>query len=305
MNRFTGLVRRCIEDYGMISDGDEIAVGVSGGKDSLALLCALNNLKGYYPKKFRLHAVTLSMGFEGMDYEPIAELCKRLGIPYTLRRTELGRLIFDERREKNPCALCAKMRRGALCDLTPRTGHPENRAGTPSRRRRGDVFPFASVRRTHRMFSARHIFEPDRRDADQADAVCGGGLGGRPRTALRAAGRPESLSHERTEQARRDQNACQNAWQPVSGCKEQGLRRHAAPAAGWMGTGRIRAAAPAVEVLSAEADTNKEQLMRLSDCRQKENSCESRPGGRVKPGALVRKGLPVYAGRVLPGRPSR
>jgi tRNA(Ile)-lysidine synthase TilS/MesJ len=101
----------------MIDGGDEIAVGVSGGKDSLALLCALENLRRYYPKKYRLHAVTLSMGFAGMDYGPVAELCKKLGIPYTLRRTDLGRLIFEERREKNPCALCAKMRRGALHDL--------------------------------------------------------------------------------------------------------------------------------------------------------------------------------------------
>lgn len=117
MNKFTGLVRRCVEDYKMIEEGETIAVGVSGGKDSVALLCALNNLRQYYPKRFELHAVTLSMGFAGMDFTPIAELCRTLGVPFTLRESELGKLIFEERKEKNPCALCAKMRRGALNDL--------------------------------------------------------------------------------------------------------------------------------------------------------------------------------------------
>jgi len=117
MQKFTGLVRRCIEDYAMIEDGETVAVGVSGGKDSVALLCALANLRGYYPKKFELHAVTLDMGFEEMCFEPVERLCAELDVPYTRRRTELGRIIFEERREKNPCALCAKMRRGALNDL--------------------------------------------------------------------------------------------------------------------------------------------------------------------------------------------
>ena len=116
MNKLTGLVRRCVEDYAMIEDGDRIAVGVSGGKDSLSLLCALANLRGYYPKRFELHAITLAMGFEEMDFTPVAELCRSLGVPYTLKQTQLRQIIFEERREKNPCALCAKMRRGSLHD---------------------------------------------------------------------------------------------------------------------------------------------------------------------------------------------
>ena len=114
MERLTGLVRRCVEDYSMIDDGDEIAVGVSGGKDSLTLLCALAKLRTYYPKKFNLHAMTLSMGYESMDFSGVAALCGELDVPYTLLPSKIGQLIFEERKESNPCALCAKMRRGAL-----------------------------------------------------------------------------------------------------------------------------------------------------------------------------------------------
>lgn len=117
LNRFTGLIRRCVEDYKMIEDGDRIAVGVSGGKDSVSLLNAMANLRGYYPKRFELYAITVSMGFEGMDFTPIQEMCDRLNVPYILRQTQMKQIIFDERKEKNPCALCAKMRRGALHDV--------------------------------------------------------------------------------------------------------------------------------------------------------------------------------------------
>ena len=122
MNKFTGLVRRCTEDYQMIQDGDTIAVGISGGKDSLSLLCALANLRRYYPKKFELHALTLTMGFEEMDFSGVQKLCDELEVPYTLKHSNLKQIIFDERREKNPCALCAKMRRGALHDLMGELG---------------------------------------------------------------------------------------------------------------------------------------------------------------------------------------
>lgn len=114
MNKITGLVRRCVEDYSMIEDGDDIAVGVSGGKDSLLLLMALADLRNYYPMKYKLHAITLDMGFEGMDFTEVKELCSRLDVPHYTALTNIKEVVFDERKEKNPCSLCAKMRRGAL-----------------------------------------------------------------------------------------------------------------------------------------------------------------------------------------------
>jgi len=113
MEKILSLVRRCVEDYEMIAPGDRIAVGVSGGKDSLVLLLALARLRAFYPVPFTVEAVTLDLG-GGADYGPIAGLCGAEGIPYTLIRTEIQHIIFDLRKEKNPCSMCAKMRRGAL-----------------------------------------------------------------------------------------------------------------------------------------------------------------------------------------------
>ncbi len=113
MQRMIGLVRRCVEDYHMIDAGDRIGVGVSGGKDSLALLVFLAELRRYNHNPFEIEAITVDMGL-GMDYSQIETLCKRLEVPFTLVKTEIGPIIFDYRKEKNPCSMCAKMRRGAL-----------------------------------------------------------------------------------------------------------------------------------------------------------------------------------------------
>mgnify|MGYP002511344604 CR=1 FL=1 len=113
MQKLMGLMRRCVEDYQMIQPGDKITVGVSGGKDSLALLVLLAGLRGYYTNPFTLEAVTIDMGL-GMDFSQVAALCDKLEVPYTQVHTEIGPIIFDYRKEKNPCSMCAKMRRGAL-----------------------------------------------------------------------------------------------------------------------------------------------------------------------------------------------
>ena len=111
MQKMMGLVRRCIEDYNMISPGDRIAVGVSGGKDSLVLLQILAGLREYM--NFTLEAVTIDMGL-GMDYSGIEEMCRKLNVPYHIIYTQIGPIIFEHRKEKNPCSMCSKMRRGAL-----------------------------------------------------------------------------------------------------------------------------------------------------------------------------------------------
>ena len=113
MQKLLGLMRRCIDDYDMISPGDKIAVGVSGGKDSLVLLVLLAELRKFFNKPYEVQAVTIDMGL-GMDYSGVAELCKQLDVPYTIINTQIAPIIFDHRKEKNPCSMCAKMRRGAL-----------------------------------------------------------------------------------------------------------------------------------------------------------------------------------------------
>ena len=109
-----GRVRRAVDDYGMIEEGDRIAVGLSGGKDGLALLLALAGLRMYYPKKFELEAVTVDLGFPDFHTDVIQSFCDRLDVPYTVVKTDIGPIVFDYRKEKNPCSLCSRMRKGAL-----------------------------------------------------------------------------------------------------------------------------------------------------------------------------------------------
>lgn len=122
LSDFTSFVRRGVDDYNMIDDGDRIAVGISGGKDSLVLLRSLKQLSIYYPQKFELEAITLELGFEDMDYSPISKMCDELDIPYTCIKTDIREIVFDIRKEDNPCSLCSKMRRGALNDAIKSRG---------------------------------------------------------------------------------------------------------------------------------------------------------------------------------------
>lgn len=114
LQQLMSYVRRAIDDFQMIEEGDKIAVGISGGKDSLALLYALNGLKRFYPQKFELYAVTVDLGFQNLDLEKIILLCEELQVPYKIVKTEIAKIIFEDRKEDNPCSLCAKMRKGAL-----------------------------------------------------------------------------------------------------------------------------------------------------------------------------------------------
>lgn len=107
-------VRKAIDDYHMIDDGDRIAIGISGGKDSLTLLYALHGLKRFYPKHFDIHAVTVDLGFDNLNLQKIIELCKNLNVEYTIVKTDIAQIVFEQRKEENPCSLCAKMRKGAL-----------------------------------------------------------------------------------------------------------------------------------------------------------------------------------------------
>ena len=123
MKLILSYTRRGIDDYNMIQEGDKIAVGVSAGKDSLTLLCAMAYLRRFYPKKFELIAITVDMGFdEGMDFGPIQRLCEELDVPYHIVPTQIYKIIFDVRKEANPCSLCAKMRRGALHNAAKELG---------------------------------------------------------------------------------------------------------------------------------------------------------------------------------------
>lgn len=116
-------VRKAVDDYHMIEEGDKIAVGISGGKDSLTLLYALHSLRRFYPLHFDIHAVTVDLGFGNLDLSRIEEICSQeLQIPYTIVKTDIANIIFEQRKESNPCSLCAKMRKGALNEAIKKEG---------------------------------------------------------------------------------------------------------------------------------------------------------------------------------------
>ena len=114
LQRLLSLTRQALDAYDMIDPGDKIAVGLSGGKDSLALLYAMKHLQKFYPKSFDLCAVTVDLGFGNFDLQAAKIFCQKLSVPYTVVPTEISQIVFESRQESNPCALCAKMRKGAL-----------------------------------------------------------------------------------------------------------------------------------------------------------------------------------------------
>ena len=114
--------RRAVDDYKMIQSGDKIAVGISGGKDSFTLLYALHGLKRFYSEPFEIRAVTVDLGFGNQDLSQIKALCEELDVPYTVIKTDIAEIIFEQRKETNPCSLCAKMRKGALNEAMKSVG---------------------------------------------------------------------------------------------------------------------------------------------------------------------------------------
>lgn len=121
LQKLLSFIRRAVDERNMIADGDNIAVGLSGGKDSLVLLDGLNALRRFYPNKFNLCAVTVDLGL-GADYSPLKTYCDSLWVEYHLIETDIGDIIFNRRKEKNPCSLCSKMRRGALNNFIVKKG---------------------------------------------------------------------------------------------------------------------------------------------------------------------------------------
>ena len=122
LQQLLSYTRKAVDEYQMIQEGDHIAVGISGGKDSLTLLYALHGLKRFYPKRFELSAITVDLGYEKADFGPVMRLCEELDVPYHIVNTEIAHILFEERKEANPCSLCAKMRKGALNDAVKSMG---------------------------------------------------------------------------------------------------------------------------------------------------------------------------------------
>ncbi|WP_122642749.1 tRNA 2-thiocytidine biosynthesis TtcA family protein [Luxibacter massiliensis] len=122
LQRLLSFTRKAVDEFGMIQEGDHIAVGISGGKDSLTLLYALHGLKRFYPKQFSLSAITVDLGFQDFDLSPVKELCREMDIPYRIVPSDIYHILFDVRKESNPCSLCAKMRKGALNEAVREMG---------------------------------------------------------------------------------------------------------------------------------------------------------------------------------------
>ena len=122
LQQLLSYTRKAVDEYQLIEAGDKIAVGISGGKDSLTMLYALHGLQRFYPQPFEIEAITVDLGFPDFDLSQIHALCESLGVKYTVVKTEIAQIIFDERKESNPCSLCAKMRKGALNEAIKAAG---------------------------------------------------------------------------------------------------------------------------------------------------------------------------------------
>lgn len=122
LQKLLSLVRQAMERYQMVEEGDRIAVGVSGGKDSLTLLMAMKELSHFYPRHFEVCAVSVDLGFANTDYREVRDFCEKLSVDFSLVPTQISQIVMEERKEKHPCALCAKLRKGALAAEALRMG---------------------------------------------------------------------------------------------------------------------------------------------------------------------------------------
>lgn len=122
MQQILSYMRKAIEDYKMIEEGDKIGVALSGGKDSITMLMAFKNLQRFYPKHFEIIAISINPGFEFFDQDFLKNICKEIDVPLYIENTHIKEIVFDERKEKNPCSLCANFRRGALNSVAIREG---------------------------------------------------------------------------------------------------------------------------------------------------------------------------------------
>ena len=247
MEKILSLVRRCVEDYDMIQAGDRVAVGVSGGKDSLVTLAALQRLSQFYPKSFTVEAVTLDMGAvdggEGMDFGPVAAYCESIGVPFTLIPSEISHIIFDLRQEKNPCSMCAKMRRGALHNALAERGIRKIALGHHF----DDAVEtfFLSLFYEGRLSCFQPVTELTRTGITQIRPLlyCGegmvrGGDGAGMCPAAKPAGGPQSLPRRRIHQAPGGQGAGGRSGAQVSGAEGAGIWLHAAAPPARVGTRR-------------------------------------------------------------------
>lgn len=122
MQQISGYLRRAVDDFNMIAPGENVAVALSGGKDSMLMLHGLRHLSRYHPAKFSLTAIFIDLGFDNIDTNALKQVCEELEVPLVIRKTDIAPLVFDIRNESNPCALCAKMRRGAIHDAAIEAG---------------------------------------------------------------------------------------------------------------------------------------------------------------------------------------
>lgn len=122
LQRLMSLSRKAIDEFNLIEDNDKIAVGVSGGKDSLTVFLALNGLKRFYEKKFEIYPISINTGFDNVDYTELKNFFNNIGYELKVLDTDIKQVVFDEIKSESPCSLCSKMRKGALIDYIKSVG---------------------------------------------------------------------------------------------------------------------------------------------------------------------------------------